>query len=106
MVEDLMEEIRGALPGREPFEQQKECCRQRGGKLAFDGGWCRGVDGLWQPGANIVDSRAIGGAMDVERAARANGREPRRRCPYPAPIGIAPLEEAVLNGVLCVRPRP
>ena len=55
LVEDLMEEIGGALLGREPFEQQQECRRQRCGKPAVDGGRRRGVDGLGQPRTDIVD---------------------------------------------------
>src|SRR5262245_42003754 len=106
LVEDVMEEIGGALLGRETFEQQQECRRQRRGKLPVHGGRRRGLDGLGQPWTNIVDPCAMGGALDVETTARANGREPGRRRLYLAPIRIAPLKKAVLDDILCVRARP
>ena len=40
------------------------------------------VDRFGQPWTNIVDPCAIGGAQDVETAARANGREPCQRRLY------------------------
>ena len=48
----------------------------------------------------------IGGAQEVETAVRAHGREPGRRRPYLAPVRVAPPEEAVLDGIFCVRARP
>jgi hypothetical protein len=54
---------------------------------------------------NLIAVDILAGALDVETAMRANGRKPDRRRPYLAPIRIAPLKEAVLDGLLCISAR-
>jgi hypothetical protein len=106
-VEDLVQQVGRALPGREALEHQEERRRERGGERRVRLGVAlgRGVDRLRQPGADIVDARPVGRPQQVEAAARAGGGEPGGRVPDAAAIRRAPFEEGVLHRILGVGAR-
>src|SRR4029453_14189055 len=104
LLKNVMQQIGRALFGRQPFQHEKERRAERSRQFQI---WrrSRNLDRLGKPGTDVIDALAIRRTQKVEAAPSAHGREPRRGTIDSVPVGLAPLDEAILHHVLGVRAR-